>query len=781
MDIGSKPSLAKMKRAAMFLALLLLLLAAVFGWSGIRQWRAAALATELEQTRDHVVLTTDEVLSEMTAKLVAQLESAPVRAALAAGDTSMAAQAIMQDWSGAEQAMVLSADLGDAYRNAGEFGYAKLALLESALRNDTATVHVVMDGEQCVGVAAPVVLGPQQSGVVYVRLPLQSLKAKWETMNLPDSAYLALRQGSFSVLEKGSASLSGRAEVLARPVGKSGMRIVAALPDVSPGPFGVGMWSSLIIMLMLLLLAGAALVLGRGNPARLLSRHSALEEKETALEPTLSQALKVAPVPVEKPPVDTVPVVAAAPKADIPQVDPAIFRAYDIRGVVGSDLTPAVARLIGQAIGSVMHEQSLADIVVGRDGRLSGPALVDGLIDGLRRAGCHVIDIGLAPTPLVYFATYHLRTGSGVAVTGSHNPPDYNGFKIVVGGETLSGATIVDLCKRINEGHLHSAAEKGSLQQRDVADDYIRRIADDVQMDRPLKVVVDAGNGVGGAIGPRLLEAIGAEVVPLYCEVDGTFPNHHPDPSEPHNLEDLIAAVRDSGADLGLAFDGDADRLGVVTGDGKMIFPDRLLMLFAADVLQRNPGALVIYDVKCTGKLSDYILRSGGSPLMWQTGHSLIKAKMRETDAELAGEMSGHFFFKERWYGFDDGLYAAARLLEILSQRDASPSDVLAELPDSLSTPEIKVPVGDGNPHAVVARFVAVAQAKPSAFEGARLTTIDGLRADWNDGWGLVRASNTTSVLVLRFEADNAAALTRIKDLFQGQLQTLAPDAPLIF
>jgi phosphomannomutase/phosphoglucomutase len=362
-----------------------------------------------------------------------------------------------------------------------------------------------------------------------------------------------------------------------------------------------------------------------------------------------------------------------------------------------------------------------------------------------------------------------------VAVTGSHNPPDYNGFKIVVGGQTLSGDAITDLYTRISENRLHQAATPGTLQQREVDADYVQRIADDVQMDRPLKVVVDAGNGVAGDIAPRLLEAIGAEVIPLYCEVDGTFPNHHPDPSEPHNLEDLIQTVKRFDADLGLAFDGDGDRLGVVTKEGEIIFPDRLLMLFAADVLERNPGALVIYDVKCTGKLQGWILSHGGTPLMWQTGHSLIKAKMRETGAELAGEMSGHFFFQERWYGFDDGLYSAARLLEILAARPETPSEVLGALPNALSTPEIKVPVA-GSPHEIVARFVASTQ-----FEGARLTTIDGLRADWEDGWGLVRASNTTPILVLRFEADNKEALTRIKDDFRAHLQKVAPEVTVTF
>ncbi|HJR73945.1 MAG TPA: phosphomannomutase/phosphoglucomutase, partial [Luteimonas sp.] len=501
----------------------------------------------------------------------------------------------------------------------------------------------------------------------------------------------------------------------------------------------------------------------RGDP----DRAAAAAEAEQA--PTLSEAVRNAPVEEQKK-IE----VKEAPKRAPVTIDRGIFRAYDIRGVVGESLDAGVAELIGHAIGSSMQQQGLSDIVVGRDGRLSGPDMIGGLIAGLRKAGRNVIDIGVAPTPLVYFAAYHLRTGSAVAVTGSHNPPDYNGFKIVVGGETLSGDAIVDLYDRIADGRLHDAPAPGSLQHRDVSGDYVNRVASDVQIDRRLRVVVDAGNGAAGELGPRVLEAIGAEVTPLYCEIDGTFPNHHPDPSEPHNLEDLKRMVERLDADLGIAFDGDGDRLGVITRAGRNIFPDRLLMLFAADVLERNPGAVIVYDVKCTGALSPYILRHGGSPLMWKTGHSLIKAKMRETEAELAGEMSGHFFFKERWYGFDDGIYSAARLLEILGQRSETPDEVFASLPEGQSTPELKVPTAD--PHAFVARFIASGE-----FEGARASTIDGLRADWPDGWGLVRASNTTPILVLRFEANDAQALARIQAAFRERLLALDPGLNLPF
>ncbi|WP_435013044.1 phosphomannomutase/phosphoglucomutase [Xanthomonas arboricola] len=774
-----RQSMSSVRTSGPVLGGVLVLLAAWFGWSSYTQWRQDAVAQELEQARDRAVQDISRAMAQQASQLDAVLKQPQVIAALANGDALAAASSIRERFKGAEDVQVLSGDLAAAYDNPKDFGYARLSLLESALVAERAQVHVVRDAKQVrLGVAAAVRLGAQPA-VAYARLPLLRLTGPLDAIAVPGSAYLALRQGSYNVAQQGDAVLGDAAETLARPLGNSGLRVAAAVPQRDDGPLGLGAVGCAIVAALLLVIAVLLVLASRGRVA--LPRRRVAGEP-TADEPTFSQSLQhdaslasqARPLETDAPP---------APPALVPAVQVAseMFRAYDIRGVVGKDLNPGVAALIGQAIGSVMQAQGLREVVVGRDGRLSGPELANGLIDGLRRAGCQVIDIGLAPTPVVYFGAYELRAGSCVAVTGSHNPPDYNGFKIVIGGETLSGAAIAELHQRINEGRLHTAATPGDLEQRDISDAYIQRIADDVQLDRPIKVVVDAGNGVAGDIAPRLLEAIGAEVIPLYCEIDGTFPNHHPDPSEPHNLDDLVKMVQRFDADIGVAFDGDADRLGVVTKQGAMVFPDRLLMLFAADVLQRNPGALVIYDVKCTGKLSDHVLRNGGSPLMWKTGHSLIKAKMRETDAELAGEMSGHFFFKERWYGFDDGIYAAARLLEILAQREETPSEVLDALPESVSTPEIKVPV-DGDAHALVARLVERTQAgEESPFESARLSTIDGLRADFADGWGLVRASNTTPILVLRFEADTEDALQRIRGLFRSQLQALLPDHPLEF
>jgi len=446
-----------------------------------------------------------------------------------------------------------------------------------------------------------------------------------------------------------------------------------------------------------------------------------------------------------------------------------IFRAYDIRGIAGRTLTAEIVRAIGRALGAMAPRYA-----IGRDGRHSGPLLADALAQGMNEAGADVIDIGMAPTPVTYFAAHQLGCGSCVSVTGSHNPPDYNGLKMVVEGHTLSGGEIQDLRRRAERGM--SAAGKGERSSASVIDAYLERIVGDVKLARPMRIAVDCGNGVAGMIAPRLFRALGCEVEELYCEVDGSFPNHHPDPSQPENLADLIAALGRGTAELGLAFDGDGDRLGVVTKDGEVIFPDRQLMLFAADVLSRNPGAQIIYDVKCTRLLAPWIERHGGRPLIWKTGHSLIKAKLAETGAPLAGEMSGHTFFKERWYGFDDALYAGARLLEILS-RAPDGNAVLKALPNAPSTPELNWKLAEGEPHALVAKLQA---SRP--FPGAKsILTIDGVRVEYADGFGLARASNTTPVLVLRFEADTVTALARIQQEFRAALQPLKPDAPLPF
>lgn len=456
--------------------------------------------------------------------------------------------------------------------------------------------------------------------------------------------------------------------------------------------------------------------------------------------------------------------------------DPAgIFRAYDIRGEVGRELNPEIVSRIGRAIGSEALQQGITRLAIGHDGRLSSPLLGTALSEGLLASGVSLLDIGCCPTPLLYYAACRHCNGSGVMLTGSHNPPSYNGIKIMLGGDTLYGEAIQAIRHRMNRAEF--ASGKGQLETLSLVEEYIDTLSAGIALKRSLRVIVDGGNGVAGLVAPELLRRLGCDVHELYCEVDGNFPNHHPDPNRPENLQALRETVIARGADIGIAFDGDADRLGVVSCRGDIIWPDRLMMIFARDLLSRHPGAEVIYDIKCSRNLGRVIEQSGGRPQMWRTGHSLLKARMKERGALLAGEMSGHLFLREGWFGFDDAFYAAARLLELLAADTRGAAALFDELPETLNTPELHVGIGDEDVHAFVARL----QQQPEAFGNARLTTIDGVRADYEDGWGLVRASNTTPTLVLRFEAENEVALKRIEDVFRSLMLKLHPDLELPF
>jgi phosphomannomutase/phosphoglucomutase len=453
-----------------------------------------------------------------------------------------------------------------------------------------------------------------------------------------------------------------------------------------------------------------------------------------------------------------------------------IFRAYDIRGIAGKALTVDVVRAVGRALAALGRARGAPTFAVGRDGRLSSPDLCAALVEGLTAGGADAIELGLVPTPVTYFAAHHLGCRSAVMVTGSHNPGDYNGLKMVVAGDTLSGEDIQELRRVIEAQALPTPPAAGKKSSAQVLDAYVERVVGDAKLARPMRIAVDCGNGVAGVVAPRLLRKLGCEVSELFSEVDGNFPNHHPDPSKLENLEALVAELKSGKAELGLAFDGDADRLGVVTKAGAIIFPDRQLMLYAKDVLSRNPGAEIIYDVKCTRLLAPWIEKHGGRPLVWKTGHSLVKAKLKESGAPLAGEMSGHIFFKERWYGFDDAIYCAARLLEILS-KEKDPSAVLESLPDAPSTPELNWKLAEGEPHAIIERLQ-----RANPFTAARrVLTIDGVRAEYDDGFGLARASNTSPVIVLRFEGNTQEALARIQEEFRKALLPLKPGAPLPF
>jgi|TARA_B100000959_G_scaffold285472_1_gene360307 phosphomannomutase/phosphoglucomutase len=458
----------------------------------------------------------------------------------------------------------------------------------------------------------------------------------------------------------------------------------------------------------------------------------------------------------------------------VPPLPAEIFKAYDIRGIVGESLTESIVESIGKAIGSEALSLGERSVIIGRDGRLSGPVIAGALARGIQATGCDVVDIGIVPTPLTYFATHHLGIGSAVSVTGSHNPPQYNGLKIMIAGDTLSGDRIQALRRRVEQGELASGT--GGHRTEDIRPAYRDRVTEDISLKRPLKVVIDCGNGVAGGIAPQLLRDIGCEVIDLFSEVDGTFPNHHPDPSQLENLQDVITTVSEEKAEFGMALDGDGDRLGVVSADGSVIWPDRQLLLFAQDVLQRNPGAEIIYDVKCSRVLPEAIAAAGGQPTMWKTGHSFIKAKLKETGAALAGEMSGHIFFKERWYGFDDGIYAAARLCELLARHPESPATVFSGIPDTVSTPELRLEMSEGEHHILIDQLI-----KSARFPGGEICNIDGVRVDFENGFGLARASNTTPTVILRFEADDRSMLEKIQAQFRSQLLSIRADLDLPF
>ena len=668
-------------------------------------------------------------------------------------------------------------------------GYLVLDILLSAALNEQSPFQLLNYDEQQTEFGSAVRLEEKGETVGY-------LLARWDGLILLDSVYSGLAENGYFALQHDAGPRDflnlkafGAAPIkwlgaFRVPIDHSGLFIT--IPD-QPTEFELASNQSLVLLLLLggLCLAGGFIWQRRAMAPQQPSL--SLDEESFALQ-------------VQADPIDTPeprqaeprsPFELAADKAEAfledkqhkeeevsvaskLKLSEEIFRAYDIRGIVGQTLDANIAMQIGQAIGSRAVETDATPVVIGRDGRPSGPDLTNGLIKGLTSTGCDVVDVGPVPTGALYYAAFELGCGSGVMVTGSHNPPDYNGLKIMLAGETLSGDSISGLYERIRDEQLLFG--NGTATEAAILSDYQQRIASDIQLKRPIKVVVDCGNGIGGIAGPAVLEAIGAEVIPLFEEVDGSFPNHHPDPSEPENLVDLITSVKLTGADLGLAFDGDADRLGVVTASGEIVFPDRVMMLFITDILSRNPGSTIIYDVKCTGHLARIIAEAGGNPLMWKTGHSLIKEKMKLENSPFSGEMSGHFFFKERWYGVDDGIYAAARLLEILAASDQEPTEVLNQLPDSFSTPELKVHMQEGETHAFIAEF----QEKAS-FEDAIVSKIDGLRADYLDRWGLVRSSNTTPVLVLRFDGDTEAALDQIEEEFREQLLAINPNLKLPF
>jgi len=793
-------------------AVFLLGLALVAGaaWLWFADWRTsravAAASAEADAALSQVVEPVQSLKRVLTSE---QAQSLAVRALENPGTVDDLLAYVNGRMNQISDVRVFPADLADVVpEDLGANGYALLDMLFSALEGNRALlqIHHVLQPPLMLD-AVPVKAGEDVVGVLVATIDPALVLAAFQPVH---ASLGCIRLSQYngnqpaSVLgERGDPALLG--EVPDR-IMIPGSLLRIEFPRQQVVGLVSGDWTILMLLFGLVFMA-AGFLLNKGNQKWALERkiEEAKHGRERLVadddEPRLAAPPAPAAAPAasaeSKPPVSRPGEppsgsAAAGPppmrlRYNIPEkyklresehkpveLTPEIFRAYDIRGVIDKTLDSGVARSVGQAIGTLALEKDAGPVVVARDGRLSGPYLMQGMIDGIVSTGCDVLDIGAVPTGVLYFAAHEIASGSGVMITGSHNPPDYNGFKIMIAGDTLYGDAISGIYERIVGGQLQSG--QGEITRRNVVPDYIERIAGDIQLERPLKVVIDCGNGIGGVCAADTLRAIGAEVLPLFDEVDGNFPNHHPDPSEPKNLQDLIESVRLMDADLGLALDGDADRLGVVTLAGDIIFPDRVMMLLALDVLDRNPGATIIYDVKCTGHLPKVIREAGGVPMMYKTGHSLIKAKMKELGSPFAGEMSGHFFFGERWYGVDDGIYSAARLLEILGAAETPPEAILNALPASYSTPELKVQMQEGENHAFIDQFRSVAR-----FEGAEISVIDGLRADFADGWGLVRASNTTPILVVRFDAESEDALARIKATFREQMLALRPDLELPF
>lgn len=678
-------------------------------------------------------------------------------------------------------------------------GYAGLdlvRLVEASNKIQMPEVHMMGSDDRHIAVAAPVIDGDELRAVMLASFDVAALQSAFKSvLDNERGGWLELKQGGLKISSIGAASHQNGENLDSIQIVGTRWRIVIRTQTVQ-APITADELRMYVISLLVVILILSGLIavvtdkekrekLGKSIKTRkakvekepmavveefvFLTEDGELDHKK--MVETIKENVEHKKESTTSPTFMDDTGVEVVTQMDVPQ---SIFRAYDIRGIVDETLTEQGVFLIGRAIASQALSVGQKTIAIARDGRLHSLRLSESLSKGIQSTGCKVIDVGQVPTPVLYFATHQLDTQSGVMITGSHNPANYNGLKIVIAGNTLSGDAIQQLYQRILQEDFESG--EGSYQEEMMLPEYIGAITSDVRLGRMMKVVVDCGNGVAGEAAPMLLSTLGCEIIPLYCDIDGNFPNHHPDPSKPENLQELIDKVREEEAELGLAFDGDGDRLGVIDSDGNVIWPDRQMMLYAIDVLSRQAGADIIYDVKCTRNLAKVIAKHGGKPIMSKTGHSLIKAKMKETNAELAGEMSGHIFFKERWFGFDDALYTAARLLEVLTAEFRSTAEIFADLPDSVSTPELNVSLEEGE------NFIFVEQLQSQAiFEDANVITIDGVRVEFKDGWGLVRASNTTPSLVLRFEADDEVALDRIKDVFREQMLKINDSIALPF
>ena len=834
---SGKPVLWYGSLAALLVALLLLLAGAAFYWFDMqRQARSAGEISRLNA--EDLVATISDSISRSRASLLRFSHLDALKNALVRDDQEQlrALEKRFLDMSHDDGSVsfysiedIERATLEDNH-DAFALSFAAASMLRNAVRTrrpQRAEVHELNRSSAHIGLAAPVLRGNEVVGAIYLALPMSVLNAPLERMRRYGSQ-LAVQQEAGRQVNVASTSpeMPARAALGSEAIPGTIWQVAWWPASMA----GIGVPLDLIAALFgaVAILAGVTLILlsrkvsslitqdlaavismvetmSSGRHARKrdvhlkefdgtlglidnLSEASALSRLAGGGEGGLSAALGISEDESGLAPDTTFgdsrmmveeesrfpETGAPAPARALAKVPESLVRLYDIRGIAGDDLTVDVVRGLGRAIGSEAYEKGQQAVLVARDGRKSSPELMQALVDGLLASGIDVIDLGLVPSPLLYFGTHYLGSNSGVMLTGSHNPPEYNGLKIIIDGETLSGEALRRLRDRVNKGDLLEG--QGSYSEQSLVADYLQQLGEDVQLARPLKVVVDCGHGVASEVAPAMLQRLGCEVIELNCTTDGDFPSHHPDPAQPANMQQLIESVRSSEADVGIAFDGDGDRLGIVDSSGKIIWPDRLLMFLASDVVATNPGTDVIFDVKSTRHLTSQILELGGRPIMWKSGHSLLKAKMRETGAMLAGELSGHIFFQDRWYGFDDALYAAARVLELLALDPRGSAEVFAELPESPSTPELLLILDGADPHLLMEQLLEKAQ-----FPGAKVSDMDGLRAEFEEGWGLVRASNTMPALTFRFEARDQESLEKIEDVFRHFIQEMLPGLTLPF
>lgn len=770
---GAQGLKSVLSKGLFWLAIFCLGIAVIFGWSGFSQQHHAMVEHDLLQARDQVIGQIEQQLSSATSQFKIALRQPAMTLALNAGDSVKAAALIRSQIPHAQNALVFDEDFNTAYEDLPSFGYGRLGLLEVALISKEPQIRFIHEDNQIrFGMAANIALGTKQ-GVAYVSLPSDFILMAVKQILVPATSYLAFRQDGHTFVQQGDTALSSVADLMAKSLEEPGLRVVAALPDSSVGPMGLGVKPCLVITAISLLCGLAGLVLSNKR-----FQHWFIQRRQNQFDPnsmTLAASLSQRSDQEHKKRSEAT--LTKKQESDV-VIHQQIFHVSGIHGLAKRELTPAMGVLIGQAIGSMLHAVEQRKIVIGHDGRLGGKELMTSVSDGLRHAGCEVVSLNEAPTPVIFFAAEHLKINNGVSVTGGCLPSEYNGIQIMIDGVMLYDSAIHEIKQRITDQRLHVAAEQGAFSEQNFVDPYVKQVTADIQLLRPLKIVIDAGHGSASLVGPKLLQAIGATVTQLCCEIDGQFPSRQPDPYDVNHLEDLVTMVKRLQADLGVAFDSAGQRLAVVNSHGKRVQPDRIMTLMSQDVLNRNPGALILFDVHAGHHLADHIVRSGGSPQICRLGSAVMQNEMIQTSAEFGATHTGEYFIRERWFSFCDGLYACARLLELLAQQEKNPADVFSSFPDNQVSTWQRVAV-QSDPQNLVKGLVELMQQPNGSTQiitSSRMSTVDGVRIDYPDGWSWVRAEQENRCLVFCFGYETLSTLQRIRAELIQQLNAFLPE-----